>query len=85
MGNRTKVSTLILGGALALVFLILAGPWIVELRGGEPIPTGAEGAFTILFAAVLAWILPDGMRQELETLEPPANRPAPVQLPKDLP
>lgn len=45
-----------LGGALAILFIIFILP---EIRSSQtPLPPGAEGALTIVFASLLAVVLP---------------------------
>lgn len=57
MGNETKVSTVMLGGALATLVLVLFGPMLADWRG-EPLPPGVESALAVIFASILAWITP---------------------------
>ena len=78
MGNDTKVTTMALGGALAILVLVFAEPWILRFRGGVSMPMGVEGALTILFGAALAYVLPSDVMKKISRrtkstppLEPP--------------
>jgi hypothetical protein len=57
MGNDTKVTTVMLGGALATILLAVLGPLYVRFIG-EPLPSGIEGALTTALTALLAYVLP---------------------------
>src|SRR3990167_3377669 len=57
MGNDTKVTHIMLGGALATLIVILGKPLLRSWLGGEP-PDGLESALAVVMAALVGWLMP---------------------------
>lgn len=58
MNNKTEVTTLAMGGALAVLFLMLFEPTLLEWRDGKALPLGVETALSVAFTVLVAWLLP---------------------------
>lgn len=64
MGNRTEITTVMMGGAIASLFLWLFGPLLVRWTGA-PIPPEIGAATAIVFSCLLAFFLPAEVIQKI--------------------
>lgn len=63
MGNKTSVTVVMMGGALATLLLFLAQAlWLPE---AYVLQTGIESSLGVIITSVLAFVLPDNVVQKI--------------------
>lgn len=63
MGNKTSVTIVMMGGALATLLLFLAQAlWLPEDYALQP---GIESSLGVIITSVLAFVLPDNVVQKI--------------------
>ena len=74
MGNKTSVTVVMMGGALATLLLFLAQAlWMPEDYALQP---GIESALGVVITSVLAYVLPDEMVAKIKRrTKPPKEGP----------